>query len=380
MTPRALVRTGSGGEPSGESSTEPQETFVDPFTVSSSHRMRSMAIASRLLLVWVLSIAADTLVAQTPATPRLEEQLVGGVGWNVLGTIGEFDTFGSIDGIEVVGGDRVVVLDRMNSRVSLFTMSGVHLARYGKTGGGPGEFSRPSAISVTLDSEVLVLDPGNGRLSVLGIQDDSLFLSEEIRLPFAAMGLCAAGSRVFLLGHHDGHLIHDFERNGTVSRSYVPVGGRDAFEVALLSNGRLACSEERRQVALASRMLGHLEVLSIDESSVLEVSIPNYVETIYHRHGNAIRPAPPPDGYAHETTGLNWLGRTVIVQVSRVPSGDIETLETRLFSLDGGWSSFEPRWPQILLIHHGQVFTVENDPFPVVRVYHVQEEDRRSRS
>lgn len=329
-------------------------------------------IVKYLLLFCVVLLSSNVLVAQTPTTTEQEQGLAGNAEWRYLRTIGDNDAFGSIDDIEVVNGNRVAVADAMNSRVMLFSAGGELLSHFGQKGRGPGEFFRMVAIGSTPDGTLLVLDQGNMRISVLRIQGDSLHLSKEVRFTFPATGMCTIGPHVFLLGYHEGRLVHEFALDGTIVRSFYSIESEDRFDIALIANGRIACSEQSRLVAVASRMREQLEMFSLDGRPVRSATIPDYVETIYSRVGNSIRPETPPEGYAHETASLSWLDGTLIVQMRRIPPSEGIALETRQLSLDGGWAGAEPMWSRIGETYDRTIYTIENDPFPIVRVYRVQ--------
>ena len=59
------------------------------------------------------------------------------------------------------------VADWRNDRIQKFTADGEHLATYGSSGDGDGQFSRPSAVAVDSDGYIYVADWGNERLQLL---------------------------------------------------------------------------------------------------------------------------------------------------------------------------------------------------------------------
>ncbi len=87
----------------------------------------------------------------------------------VIGTEsrGEEDLFGEITGIAVAG-DRILVLDRRWYAVRIFSSDGEPLEKFGREGGGPGEFRSPTALAVDpLTGNILVRESTNGRTHVL---------------------------------------------------------------------------------------------------------------------------------------------------------------------------------------------------------------------
>ncbi len=82
--------------------------------------------------------------------------------------------FSGPEGIFVDDENKIYVVDSGNNRVQQFRMSGNNsiefLRTFGKQGAGPGEFFRPSDISVCKDGKIYVTDMGNKRVQVF---DDS---------------------------------------------------------------------------------------------------------------------------------------------------------------------------------------------------------------
>lgn len=63
--------------------------------------------------------------------------------------------------------DGLVVLDQRQSKLSLFNDKLEVVATFGAAGEGPGEFRRASAITHDSVGRILVVDPANGRLTIL---------------------------------------------------------------------------------------------------------------------------------------------------------------------------------------------------------------------
>jgi len=77
--------------------------------------------------------------------------------------------FVQISGIAVDSGGRFAVLDRSLRNVRLFSGDGELLERFGRTGQGPGEFRDPVGVAFGRDGTLSVLDPGNDRITVFGV-------------------------------------------------------------------------------------------------------------------------------------------------------------------------------------------------------------------
>jgi hypothetical protein len=76
------------------------------------------------------------------------------------------DVFGSIADIEVGGDGRIYVLDRQVNELRVFAADGTHLGTTGRTGAGPGEFTRVTGLYRITGDSVLVADVGNARYAV----------------------------------------------------------------------------------------------------------------------------------------------------------------------------------------------------------------------
>jgi len=93
----------------------------------------------------------------------------------------------------------VYILETDLHRVAALRLADGGLAwRVGGEGGGPMEFRRPTAIALGPGGDLLVVDQGNGRISVI---DRSGSVQRHVRLPEVgyANGLCALDDGTFLL-------------------------------------------------------------------------------------------------------------------------------------------------------------------------------------
>ncbi len=293
---------------------------------------------------------------------------------SAAGTIGDSEAFGSIDAVQLISG-QLAVLDAMNSRVSLYSADGQLLSRFGRRGEGPGELSLAVDLAWTPAEELLVLDRGNQKVLALKLESDLLVLAREFNIRLSVgSDMCVMEDRIFVLGNHEGNLVHEIGPDGTLLQSFGQRSDGDAFKAALTAMGRMACSITKQAIAAVPATLGELRIFSADGTLLETQSIPEYAETIYDMSdGVSVRPRNPPEGFAHEAASLNWLdANTLLVQLDRVPEAPTSALEGRLFRLDGGWSSAEPALPRVLEQSEDTIYVMEADPYPVVRVYGVR--------
>jgi hypothetical protein len=95
--------------------------------------------------------------------PREDHRL--GATFKTLFVVGQAEgdgpeTFGSVDGIAFDEGGNLYVFDRLSKRVVVFDTKGRLLRTVGRSGGGPGEFLRPTSFTVFPSGSIVVRDRG----------------------------------------------------------------------------------------------------------------------------------------------------------------------------------------------------------------------------
>ena len=88
--------------------------------------------------------------------------------------------FASIRDVDVDAAGRIYLLDEQAAEVRVFDTQGAHLRTIGRSGSGPGEMRRPTAIAVGSDADVWVAD--TGRRLLMGF-DSAGNLLHEVRRP-----------------------------------------------------------------------------------------------------------------------------------------------------------------------------------------------------
>ena len=73
----------------------------------------------------------------------------------------EWETFARVEGVAFDAEGNLYILDAQNSRVVKVGPQGQFITTFGRSGEGPGEFTRPLAFSVTRSGEVRVFDLGH---------------------------------------------------------------------------------------------------------------------------------------------------------------------------------------------------------------------------
>jgi len=92
-----------------------------------------------------------------------------------------------------------------NSRVHRFSPEGTHILSWGEPGSGLGQFSLPHSIVVTDDGRVIVCDRENFRVQVFSVDGEFVELWHQHRP--AAIGMSGAATPLFFVGEHSPHKI-----------------------------------------------------------------------------------------------------------------------------------------------------------------------------
>ena len=82
--------------------------------------------------------------------------------------------FGNIRSFDVDAQGRVFALDGQTQEIHVFDLDGTHIHTVGGRGTGPGEFEDASAVDLSRNGEIWVMEMGKGRLSILDVYGDYL--------------------------------------------------------------------------------------------------------------------------------------------------------------------------------------------------------------
>ena len=136
-----------------------------------------MSYSSRALLTVIATCAllpgaARQLHGQQTVTVPVGDRILSGAAPQVF-AVGRADgasweMFSRIAGLEFDAQGNLYVLDAGNHRVVVFDRNGRFQREFGRRGEGPGEFRRPSSITITSAGEVVVNDVGNRAVVIFG--------------------------------------------------------------------------------------------------------------------------------------------------------------------------------------------------------------------
>jgi hypothetical protein len=123
---------------------------------------------------FVVDTVGGVVHVRNAAPPELLDTVplatIGAAGFE---TAGAPDEFGRVVSVVADEAGNVYVADAQNRDVRVFDAGGEHLRTFGRGGGGPGEFGSLYSLAWMGDT-LLVMDPGNARVSLLSTTGDQL--------------------------------------------------------------------------------------------------------------------------------------------------------------------------------------------------------------
>ncbi|XP_057663360.1 E3 ubiquitin-protein ligase TRIM71 isoform X2 [Diorhabda carinulata] len=118
----------------------------------------------------------------------------------------------------------IVVTDRSNNRIQVFSPKGIFLYKFGRQGTGPGEFDRPAGITINPRGHIVVADKDNHRIQVFKM--DGTFVSmfgekgvEHGQFNYPWDVACNKQGHV-VVSDTRNHRIQIFDSNGRFLRKY----------------------------------------------------------------------------------------------------------------------------------------------------------------
>lgn len=240
--------------------------------IGRTHSRPAIRLARRSASRWIASLtilvgfaAARPGEAQPSELGLVPEQVIGSVA-GPAGTV-----FGEIVDAVILPDGRIVALDRLFHEVRLFSAEGPHLASSGREGDGPGEFRHFEAVDFDAGLGLSVLDRGAFRLSWYDVAGDSLSFRGSVRVPFQAYTHCTVAGRIYLVGVHEGRMIHEVAPSGEILRSFgEPVDAPaipEPFAGTVqrhFSTGPLECDEDRRAIFWMMSGTGRISSFDLD--------------------------------------------------------------------------------------------------------------------
>lgn len=256
-----------------------------------------MSPFSRFVAVFAtLLIAGGALPAQTPSPVSSDVTVLLG-GENDVGIpLIRPTEFLLID-------DRVIVLDEEEPFLRVVSLDGSALQLLGMSGGGPGEFRYGAAMAHSAASgQLVVFDPLNGRANIYHVGDSVAFV-RGLSIALSVNSACFMGPRLFVATNTVDGIIHELRFTSNtleVVRSFGrPVADHPASEMTLFRNfvadGSLACDAANGTIALASRLVGPMQLLSANTAEQRTVLPEDFFPLLFEvADSNGLRQKVPP--------------------------------------------------------------------------------------
>lgn len=296
--------------------------------------------------------------------------------------VGEADgdslVIGMIADVRQMADGTLLVADVANQAILHLDENGAPLARFGRGGEGPGEFSAPVQIAITSPSGYLVLDADRFELTRVEIGDDGTHrFVEHVPIPDQSLRLCASTSDVVLDTYRGEDALVRIGESGEVTSGYGDLSTvtDERFSGAELEALRIraglafpVCTEEA--VVLVPEWTPTVRAYSIDGQLRWETDLENH-ETLTFGRGADGRPEPEVTdrGWAHRVVTVVPAGENLLaVQLQAFGSSDDpnpDPHEIRLVRLnDGAQSTVSQSMPRIAAVRAGSVWTYANAPYP----------------
>lgn len=276
---------------------------------------------------------------------------------------------------------RIYVLDSRLQTITVLNARGVVIQYLGGPGRRDAGLFVPRALAIDSRSTLYVLDRAAQSIVVFAwLRADSLRFVRRLNIGFEGSDLCMVGDRLYALGLHEGHLVHELnvQTGSTIVSFGTPRGGDDANLNEALARGYLSCTNDVRSAAVAvlPNLLPELRFYSLEGAVRWIHSVANYQSLRIERRQDTLFFGMPKTGYYNAAAGLlqlnsEWLlmqiGRKTVNTAER---GQFDSIRTTIISAVSGRTLFEVNSiPRISGISHGLAVSIDNGPRPAVRIF-----------
>jgi hypothetical protein len=286
--------------------------------------------------------------------------------------------FGSVQAVVTDARGRLLVLDSRLQQIRVFDSNGVFLHSAGRGGRGPGEFFLPLAMVADGLGRVYVLDTGNSRVSVFESADSALSYLSSFPLGYSAFDFCLLGKRLYVLGFHDGTLVHAYSTNGELRSSFgSSVFAGHPILARSMSRGLIECIEDTRSVVVLPALLPDVRAYAETGGLSWAVQLVDYNQVVITQLSNgSVRYEAGRDGFHHVAAALKYLGADkLLVQLGRLDRSsrtrdDYTVLESRTVRASTGIEvSATTQLPLVKWVKWPLVYAAEHEPYPRVVVH-----------
>lgn len=293
-------------------------------------------------------------------------------------------TFGWIDDVEVDSAGRIIVLDTHGFGIRWYHADGRYGGPVGRGGQGPGEFRRPSDMAIDAANRLHVLDSGNDRISIYEFVDgEPRHLTDQRRPVRAAVSMCTAGNRRFLLSTSAEQMLHEIDEEGRLVRSFgTPVQpdrelAREFRGLAsgfLLTAGPISCDARNDRILFASLWTGEVRMYDPAGELVWRTPLSDFERSIMkynERFGMCCQlGADPRTGTYVQALAAVGVDDNVVVSLRRWQDSGSRSFETRILRAADGAEIGRVPSNMILtaVLRNGEHIGFANSPFPHVRI------------
>ena len=290
------------------------------------------------------------------------------------------------DRVEPVGAGGAAILDKHSGELWWFENEPSWRSRIRSHGSAPGALGSPSDLAVIDDSLLLVMDPGNARISKFVRRERGLLPAGEI--PHEHGGaLCVVGRRLFVNAWIGGDVIHELGPTGELLRSFGTLPDAPGSELfgyfqpyvsARLLAGPFVCVSEPDLVVSVAAGLPTIEAFHLDGSLAWRTTLEDFNPVIYRTTGNrALRATFNPETGSHlARSAVRWTQNSLLVQYALIHEEiladdlDRQPVDSRLLDLRTGREISRSRaWPVILARSAEFVYRrVQSGQTPLVEV------------
>jgi sugar lactone lactonase YvrE len=106
--------------------------------------------------------------------------------------------------VAVDGEGNIIVADRLNHRVQVFSRTGQFIRKFGSLGNGNGQFNCPEGVFVDGEGNIIVADRDNKRLSVWKSNGEFV---RNYPLPLKPYFIAVSDGGNVVVSHFDNHCV-----------------------------------------------------------------------------------------------------------------------------------------------------------------------------
>ena len=233
-------------------------------------------------------------------------------------TIGDMDgaestTFALLWDAAITEAGEILVLDRIQTNVRVFSLNGEYLHTLGGPGEGPGELRVPEALVLDSGGDLLVVDQAQfiHRFRRRGERFEYL---DRIRFEGEPRDACWAGNDLIIHGMRSGPekgVLHRVVGGRRPESSFaVPYRYSAGLVYEMLSRGQLACGGAGRRVVIAYRLRNAIEAYDIADGALL-----------WHARIDGLQPSEVRERHERRSVGTGIFDSDAVHFLNRVAGG-----------------------------------------------------------